>query len=55
MIHTEKAKKSKISYALGKISLFIKHMTTGGKMQRNFSGDSEEEDNKQVEMPEKEV
>lgn len=39
MFPTEKVKKSKIPYVLGKIFLLIKHMTTGEKTQRNFSGD----------------
>lgn len=42
MVPTEKAKKTKIPYELGKICLFIKCMTTDGKIQRHFSGDREE-------------
>lgn len=55
MSSTGKAKKKKIPYTLGKNFLFIKHMITGAKIQRNLSGDREGEDNKQVEMPEKKV
>lgn len=50
MIPTEKVKNTKLPYVFGKICLFMKHMTTGGKIQRNFNGDREGKNNKQMEI-----